>query len=85
MKKNSESPEEMALLFRRDGVPNNMIVDRSMEQTQGDFKKKFREVDCRLKQLDPASQWENAAESCIRELKQASAQNMLKKKIPRVL
>ena len=56
MKKKSEAPEALALLFKRDGVPNNMIVDRSMEQTQGGFKNKCREVDCRLKQLEPASQ-----------------------------
>ena len=85
MKKKSEAPEALTLLFKRDGVPNNMIVDGSMEQTQGDFKKKCREVDCRLKQLEPASQWGNAVESCIRELKRATAQKMLKKKIPKVL
>ena len=62
MKKKSEAPEAVALLFRQNGVPNNMIVDGSMESTQGGFKKKCREVDCRLKQLETASQWGNAAE-----------------------
>ena len=85
MKKKSEAPEALALLFKRDGVPNNMIVYGSMEQTQGGFKKKWREVYCRLKQLEPASQWENAAESCIRELKRASARKMLEKKRPKLL
>ena len=69
MEKKSEAPEALALLFRRNGAPNNMIVDRSMEQSQGYFKKKCREVHCRLKKLEPSSQWGNAAESCIRELK----------------
>ena len=85
MEKTSKAPETLALLFRRNGVPNTMIVDGSMEQTQGDFKKKCREVDCRLKQLEPASQWGNTAESCTRELQRESAQNMLKKKMPKVL
>ena len=85
MKKKSEAPEALALLFKHDGVPNNMIVDGSTEQPQGDFKKKCREVDCRLKQLEPASQCGNAAESCIRELNGASARKILKKKIPKVL
>ena len=62
MKNKSEEPEALALLFSRDGLPNNMIVDGSMEQTQGGFKKKCREVYCRLKQLEPASQWGNAGE-----------------------
>ena len=85
MKKKSEAIEELTLMFRSDGVPNNMIVDGSMEQTQGGFKKKCREVDYRLKQLEPPSQWGNAAESFIRELKRASARKVLKKKIPKVL
>ena len=80
MKKKSKSTEALALMFRRDGVPNNMIVDESMEQTQGYFKKKCREVDCRLNQLEPATKWGNVAESCIIELKRSSAQKMLKKK-----
>ena len=67
MKNMSEAPEALALLFRRDGVPNNIIVDGSMEHNQGDFKKKCREVDCRLKKLERASQWGNAEESCIRK------------------
>ena len=40
MEKTSKAPETLALLFRRDRVPNNMIVDRSIEQTQGGFRKK---------------------------------------------
>ena len=52
----SEAPEALALLFRRDGVPNNIIVDGSMEQTQEDFKNKYREVDFILNQSEPASQ-----------------------------
>ena len=40
MKKKSEAPEALSLLFRRNRVPNNMILDGSMEQTHGDFKKK---------------------------------------------
>ena len=62
IKKKSEAPEALALLFRQNGVTKNMIVDGSMEHNQGDFKKKCREVDFRLKQLEPASQWGNAAE-----------------------
>ena len=31
MKKKSEAPEALKILFKRDRVPNNMIVDRSME------------------------------------------------------
>ena len=56
MKNKYEEPEALSLLFSRDGLPNNMIVDGSMEQTQGDFKKRYREVDCILKQSEPASQ-----------------------------
>ena len=52
---------------------------------RGGFKKRYIEVDCRLKQLEPASQWGSAADSCMRELKQASARKMPKKKSPKVL
>ena len=40
MKRKSEAHEALSLLFQRTGVPDNLIVDGSKEQVQGDFKKK---------------------------------------------
>mmetsp|Transcript_37601 Transcript_37601/g.53010 ORF Transcript_37601/g.53010 Transcript_37601/m.53010 type:complete len:1380 (-) Transcript_37601:246-4385(-) len=77
--------EALSLMFKRDGVPMNMIVDGSREQVAGDFKRKCIEADCRIKQLEPHSQWANAAEASIRELKKASARKQAKMRSPKKL
>jgi hypothetical protein len=66
IKRKGEAHEALSLVFARDGVPNTMIVDGALEQVQGDFKRKCREADCRLKQTEPYMPWSNAAEGVIR-------------------
>jgi hypothetical protein len=66
MKCKGEAHEALSLVFARDGVPNTMIVDGALEQVQGDFKRKCREADCRLKQTEPYMPRSNAAEGVIR-------------------
>ena len=46
-----------------------MVLDGSKEQVLGDFKRKLCEADCHLRQTEPYSPWQQAAEGCIRELK----------------
>ena len=41
--------EVLSLLFQQDGVPPNMIVDNSKEQTLGDFRCKIAEAVCNLR------------------------------------
>ena len=85
LKAKSEAHEAVSILFARDGVPNVMVMDGAREQTLGDFKKKCREASCHIKQTEPYSPWMNAAENGVRELKKASARQMLKKHSPKRL
>ena len=77
--------EGLSLLFQRDGVPSACIVDGAKEQTQGAFHRKLREAACQLKQIEPHSPWQNAAEGAIRELKRGAARKMSKSGSPMTL
>ena len=46
---------------------------------------KARQADCHLKQTEPYSPWQNAAESTIRELKKVARRNMIKSNSPKKL
>jgi hypothetical protein len=85
LKAKSEAHEAVSTLFARDGVPNVMVMDGAREQTMGDFRKKCREASCHIKQTESYSPWMNAAENGVRELKKASARQMLKKHSPKRL
>ena len=54
-----------------------MIMDGYKEQTLGQFKKKCQDADCRIKQTEPYSPWQNTTESATRELKKAAGQKMV--------
>ena len=82
MKLKSDAHDSLSLLFQRDGVPPKMIMDGSKEQTLGQFKKKCQDADCRIKQTEPYSPWQNAAESAIRELKKAAGRKMVRAGAP---
>ena len=56
-------------MFQRDGVPTNMIIEGLKENTLGDFKRKVAEAGCHLRQTEPESPWQMAAEGGNRELK----------------
>jgi hypothetical protein len=58
-------------------------MDGSKEQTLGQFKKKCQDADCRIKQTEPYSPWQNAAESAIRELKKAAGRKMVRAGAPK--
>eukprot|EP00543_Licmophora_paradoxa_P005388 CAMPEP_0202456562 /NCGR_PEP_ID=MMETSP1360-20130828/13790_1 /ASSEMBLY_ACC=CAM_ASM_000848 /TAXON_ID=515479 /ORGANISM="Licmophora paradoxa, Strain CCMP2313" /LENGTH=60 /DNA_ID=CAMNT_0049076399 /DNA_START=147 /DNA_END=329 /DNA_ORIENTATION=+ len=60
-------------------------MDGSKEQTMGDFRKKVRQADYRIKQTKPASPWKNSCEEAIRELKKGSGRAMVKQNVPRKL
>ena len=85
MPKKSDAHEGLSLLFSRDGVPSTMIVDGSKEQTMGQFKKKAREAGCHIRTTEPYSQWSNAAEGAIRELKRGTGRKLIKSKAPKKL
>ncbi len=78
MKRKGDTHEALLLLFKRDGVPHEMILDDSKEQTQGNFKCNLNEANCHMKMTEPYSPWQQAAEGCIHELKRGVSRKMLK-------
>ena len=85
MTRKGEAHETLSLLFHRDGVPPAMVLDGSKEQVLGNFKRKLHEADCHLRQTEPYSPWQQAAEGCICELKQGVSQKMIKTGSPQTL
>ena len=85
MKKKSLAHEGLSLLFQREGVPNTMVMDNAREQIMGEFRKKCREVNTRVKQTEPHSPWSNAAEAAIRELKKGVGRQMVRSGAPKRL
>ena len=83
MKKKSEAADTVDLIFHRDGVPTKMIMDGSLEQTLGQFRKKCQDASVRIKQTEPYSPWQNLAEGAIRELKRASGRKMVRAGAPK--
>ena len=55
MKLKSDAHKTVLLLFQCDGVPPDMIMDGSKEQTLRRFRDKYQEADCRFKQTEPYS------------------------------
>ena len=85
MKSKSESHEDFQLMFQRDGLTPQMIVDGSKEQVGGDFARKCKEAGCYLKQTEPCSPCHNSAEGGIKELKRGVGHKMLKARPPKRL
>ncbi len=85
MTRKGEAHETLSLFFHLDGVPLTMVFDGSKEQCKGDFKRKLCKADCHARQTEPYSLWQQAAEGCIRELKQGMSHKMIQTSSPRVL
>jgi hypothetical protein len=85
MTRKGEAHETLSLLFHHDGVPPTMVFDGLNEQCKGDFKRKLRKADCHIRQTEPYSPWQQAAEGCIRKLKRGVSRKMIKTGFPRVL
>ena len=82
MKAKSDAHEGLSLLAQRDGVPRVMVMDGSKEQTLGTFRKKAREMGMQIKQTEPYSPWQNAAEGAIKETKRGAGRKMMKAACP---
>jgi hypothetical protein len=52
LKLEADAHEALALLAQRDGVPEVLVMDGSKAQAQGEFLKKCREFDIRVKRLE---------------------------------
>ena len=54
MNRKGDACEMMSILFEREGVPPEMIMYGSKEQTPSNFKKKLKEeADCHQEQIKP--------------------------------
>jgi hypothetical protein len=69
MKLESEAHEALSLLFHRDGVTNVMVIDRSKEKPEGQFRRKLCDAGCQIKQTEPHTKSSNMGECGLRELK----------------
>ena len=66
MKKKRDAHHGLSLMAAQDGVPPRLIMDRSKEQTLGEFRNKARQFGCHIKQSDPYSPWQIVVEGAIR-------------------
>ena len=82
MAKKLQANEGLSLLLQREGAPNTMIMDGAKEQVMGMFRRKCREAGVHVKQTERYTQWSNAAESAIRELKKGVERQMVQSKAP---
>ena len=78
----SEAHELLSLMAQHDGVPLQMIMDGSKEQTLDKFHKKLHEMGCEIHQTEPDSPWQNAAEGAICEVKCGASRKQAKKRSP---
>jgi hypothetical protein len=85
MKLKGDANETLSLVFQRNGVPPTMVTDDSKEQTKGEFQRKLKEADCHPRVTEPYSQWQQATEVCICELKRKSSRKMIKTGSPECL
>ena len=85
MRNKSDAHEGLSSMAQRDGVPFVIVTDGSKEQTLGPFRRKAKEMDCHVVQMEPHSPWQNAAELVIRELKRSSGRKALRKRSPAAL
>ena len=85
MKTKEEVHHLLSLLFLHEGVPKILIMDGAREQVMGELHQKARQADCQVKQTEPYSPWQNAAEVTIKESKKGSGRKMIRTSSPKVL
>ena len=85
MRRKADAHDGLSLLAQRDGVPSRIIMDGSKEHTMGLFRQKAKEMGVHIKQTEPHSPWQNAAELAIRELKKGAGRKAARAKSPKKL
>ena len=55
MQSKAKAHHALSLLFKNDGVPDDLTLDGSKEQTAGEFRRKCREADVHIRQIEPHS------------------------------
>ena len=82
MKNKGDAYENLFLLFKRDGVPPNMVVDRSKEQTLGSLRKKCQEASCHMNHTEPYSPWILQAKGTNKETKDVDGKKIVQAGAP---
>jgi hypothetical protein len=85
MAKEKDAHEALSIIFHRDGVPNDMVMDGYKAQIQGGFRWKLREAGCHIKQTEPHTPKSNVAEVSIRILRQGVGSEMIRSGAPKRL
>ena len=74
----TEAYDTLSLMFNLDGVPPNMIVEKSKDKSVGAFAGKCRESEFHLVNSEPYSPWSHISEVCIWELKRGLSIQLIK-------
>ena len=82
MKKRSDFYDALQLFCKEVGVPINLVVDPSGEQTSTKVKRFSNQVGMTLKVLEESTQWANRAELYVGLFKEAIRQDMRKSNSP---
>ncbi len=77
MKTKGKAHKALSLMFQCEGIQHSMVIYGLKEQTLGKFWQKLVDTQCQLKQTEPYSPWQNAAEREIKELMKGSGCKML--------
>ncbi len=85
MAKKADTPLTLQDLLKEVGAPYKLILDNSLEQIKGDFRKIAWAAGIRIIQTEPYSPWQNRAELAIPELKKATRRRMARTSTPEVL
>ena len=85
MRSKADAHEGLSLLAQQDGVPLQIIMDGSKEQTMGLFRRKAQEMGTHVKQTELHFPWQNVAELAIHELKKGTGRKAAKAKSPKKL
>ena len=75
----------LSLMLKRDGVPPNMIVNKSKEQYLGSFELKFRSSECQLVNSKTYLHWSKIDQGFIREIKRGLSRQLIKTGYPKRL
>ena len=85
MKTKGKVYHSLSLLFLHEGIPKMLIMDGARGQVMGEFSRNARQADCQVKQMEPYSPWQNAAEAMIKELEKGTGRKMIRTGSPKVL
>ena len=77
MKKKQDAHHGLSFMAAQYVVVPHLIMDRSKEQTLGEFLNKARQFGCHIKQSEPYSPWHIMAEGAIKEIKCVSGRKMM--------